>query len=759
MIPRVQVPHSHSPSFHPPHSALYRVHPSHHPISAPQYYQPSPRMGLDKRSHSAHQSNSGIPSSASAGMDPSAVDFRAFYPYTPNEVKHRKRTTSAQLKILEGIFKRDTKPNGVLRNKLAVELGMTARGVQVWFQNRRAKEKTKAGKTTGKGTPAPEPGSNDAFARDRTPSPRSSETDLVPDAPSEHQQSPASLDLELGETSSQESSPVQTSPPSLHVITDSCNSSWQSSPIETPDEPSFLGQSNEAHIIGLRRGSLPVNAFPHGHHSSYGPPLLDHLDPLARRRSVDASLQRLASNPYAHLARAKNGALFGTRLTPYSLGRHHQGDRAALYTSQPNSRPGLPHRASMPHGLAGLDVRRSSMDSRAFSFHQADFPASPSPSPLSPYHAVRASLPGPHHYALSTRTVSSPLPGPLPSPGFSFGAASSSSLASPSSADSERNSPDPSHGFAFRTDDVDTEDDQTSASYDALSRFGSIASIATSESSNTSAYYSDVGSIADHESAAGFGPGVRRGSCASGHFLGLMSDLGMNGLSRNASFNDPLASPVNQSCYSPQEDLPSAVGIETDSHSPNGGDNGTAAYPSPSSTVSPGPHAQDASSTAVPISRSSELAYALHVQTDQVFESGCGKLTPYPHDAPDTEADAPGAAHDITPYFFPEEQDYVRSPSASSNSAMGFADKFSFDSEMSSMPPNGHYHPYTSTGDNQYNVGSFATSEGQEELGIHQIEFAQSDVYPTFNGGSVDPSAVTSIENNLCAVESFAPFS
>ena len=64
-------------------------------------------------------------------MDPAAVDFRAFYPYTPNEVKHRKRTTSAQLKILEGIFKRDTKPNAALRNELAAQLDMTARGVQV----------------------------------------------------------------------------------------------------------------------------------------------------------------------------------------------------------------------------------------------------------------------------------------------------------------------------------------------------------------------------------------------------------------------------------------------------------------------------------------------------------------------------------------------------------------------------------------------------------------------------------------------------
>ena len=69
----------------------------------------------------------------SALHDPAAVDFRAFFPYTPNEVKHRKRTTSTQLKVLESIFKRDTKPNAALRNELALQLDMTARGVQVRF--------------------------------------------------------------------------------------------------------------------------------------------------------------------------------------------------------------------------------------------------------------------------------------------------------------------------------------------------------------------------------------------------------------------------------------------------------------------------------------------------------------------------------------------------------------------------------------------------------------------------------------------------
>ena len=51
--------------------------------------------------------------------------------YQPNEVKHRKRTTRQQLKILEGVYEYDKKPNAGLRKKLADELAMTPRGVQV----------------------------------------------------------------------------------------------------------------------------------------------------------------------------------------------------------------------------------------------------------------------------------------------------------------------------------------------------------------------------------------------------------------------------------------------------------------------------------------------------------------------------------------------------------------------------------------------------------------------------------------------------
>lgn len=99
----------HFPDYSPAHPA-----PTAHPLA---FHQPTATY--------QQQQHPGL------AMDPASVDFRAFYPYTPNEVKHRKRTTPAQLKTLESVFKRDTKPNGPLRVDLATRLGMSPRGVQV----------------------------------------------------------------------------------------------------------------------------------------------------------------------------------------------------------------------------------------------------------------------------------------------------------------------------------------------------------------------------------------------------------------------------------------------------------------------------------------------------------------------------------------------------------------------------------------------------------------------------------------------------
>ena len=281
-------------------------------------------------------------------------------------------------------------------------------------------------------------------------------------------------------------SPSNSSPPQLRLITDSSNSSWNNSPLEPPDSATFSNRLNVfpgSNDLYHRRGSLPANAFPPDSSQSPHP---DSFDPLIRRRSIDTSLQRLASNPFASLARAKNSALYGPGFGVSLPGRNHQLN-LSLY-GHPQKR-GLSHLAAIPQHA---NLRRLSMDSRS-----ARVPSrlnlSPSPSPLTPYNAVvRASLPD-HLFPVPSRQVASPIPGPLPAPGFSFGAASDTSP-TPSSGDSERNSPDSLQSFTFRSEDNDED-----GHYEAYSRFGSIASIATSDSSINSSYFSELGGAAvDH---------------------------------------------------------------------------------------------------------------------------------------------------------------------------------------------------------------------------------------------------------------------
>jgi hypothetical protein len=107
-------------------SSLYPIHINTNPTPT-QYQHPLTARPLPYDPPATYHHKRG------SSMDPGAVDFRAFYPYTPNEVKHRKRTTPAQLKTLENIFRRDTKPNGPLRVELAANLNMSPRGVQVRF--------------------------------------------------------------------------------------------------------------------------------------------------------------------------------------------------------------------------------------------------------------------------------------------------------------------------------------------------------------------------------------------------------------------------------------------------------------------------------------------------------------------------------------------------------------------------------------------------------------------------------------------------
>ncbi|WVQ97994.1 hypothetical protein IAU59_005114 [Kwoniella sp. CBS 9459] len=105
--------------------------------------------------------------------------------YSNLEVKHRRRTTPDQLKILEYWYDINPKPDNALREHLAAQLGMTKRNVQVWFQNRRAKMKGLA-KKEEKAAEGGEGGGNAGQAQNQTPEKAQTVSPVHP--PTQHRQ-------------------------------------------------------------------------------------------------------------------------------------------------------------------------------------------------------------------------------------------------------------------------------------------------------------------------------------------------------------------------------------------------------------------------------------------------------------------------------------------------------------------------------------------------------------------------------------------
>lgn len=89
--------------------------------------------------------------------------------------KKRKRTAPDQLKVLEDVFSGHQHPNLLLRNQLAVQLGMTPRSVQIWFQNRRAKARNMEFTSSNVNSSVPVPASPASPGSPPTPSSLSSD--------------------------------------------------------------------------------------------------------------------------------------------------------------------------------------------------------------------------------------------------------------------------------------------------------------------------------------------------------------------------------------------------------------------------------------------------------------------------------------------------------------------------------------------------------------------------------------------------------
>ncbi|KAG2363928.1 hypothetical protein BDR07DRAFT_1483035 [Suillus spraguei] len=554
-------PHSRfSPSHTNPLSALYRV--DLFPTPSHSYFLPN-QMDQSPRYTTG---TTCIPSLFPPGVDPNTVDFRTFFPYIPNEVKHRKRTSRTQLKVLEDIFRKDTKPNAALRKKLAAELDMLPRAVQVWFQNRRAKDKAlrkRVQDSTQQDSPSAHSPQKSQSSRDNSPidSSNSSTPTEKPTHPAEDDHPP-----------SPEPHPVERSPIAESPLTKFSFSlpapppqAWHANstiPTEVPPHvrplPADLTWQDSNDLLNTRRGSLPI---------TISMPSTDASQPSSyfpdRRKSMDVSLLRLMHHPFARVAKEKNDAIFlRPPISPagssQSMVRPPSGlggpsIRAASYGSStsynPYPRPSLAHRASEPHVFA---PSRSSLVPEI----RPPFPSSHVPRRLSD-----------NRFTMSSRALPSPIPGPLPKPDFQFGAPTS---ASPPHVSPDAESPGNMHTWAFPRNEAD-QDTEDSYSSTGLSRFGSIASVCGSDTSSaTSAIYSDVSSCVgvDH-----FDPNGRRGSCAS-NLETRMSGLNMR--SSQGSLNEAHLNAASSFAYQHREHLLSQE----------------PGYTTPASTVSPGgsPH-------------------------------------------------------------------------------------------------------------------------------------------------------------------------
>ncbi|QRW21293.1 homeobox domain protein [Rhizoctonia solani] len=488
------------------------------------------------------------------GSGPSMPDYGYDYPpppgfvtafWNPYEVKHRRRTSRAQLSVLEREFETDPKPNADKRRSLAAQLNMTPRAIQVWFQNRRAKIKAIKNKIPGgRGMPKLKPGERAAARASRAAS--TSATETGPHSPSEDKSDENGNDawVHLSPDESPMSSPgEQNFPPEKPQFTISVPTNQDQS-LSDPPSPSFpavpgpdtLAPPSAAAM--LRRGSAPapLQGIHRARYSVFNntrpvngnelevaiPPCRLFLHPTTRLRLcvVQQSVSVVALRSQTRTSVSRRILTTHTLDKSKSLNPSTRRYRPCSHRPRPSGRP----------GCTGHSPRNGCCPGRT---------RSPHPASCSPVY---------HIHMDSQRPFAVPVAGPLPAADFSFGA------------------PEPGHGDAFNR--VISEDPSAgdfgnqefnhsqefndfvagSQMWDARTRFGSMASIASDvtgvsiSSTQATSVSGGLGTATfnnNNNNAAecspndgfygypnGFQPDLRRASCP-GEFLHQFSGMGV----------------------------------------------------------------------------------------------------------------------------------------------------------------------------------------------------------------------------------------
>ncbi|KAI9492071.1 hypothetical protein BDB00DRAFT_873714 [Zychaea mexicana] len=138
-------PHQHQHHHHHPlhQPTIHRQHPQHAVV--PPLPPPLP---AHHHHHHHHQQQQQRQPSSSSSSTTTTTTTTTTTPTPTNEgtppPRKRTRATPEQLAVLEKTFSVNPSPNNRVREQLSRELGMSERSIQIWFQNRRAKVKNLA---------------------------------------------------------------------------------------------------------------------------------------------------------------------------------------------------------------------------------------------------------------------------------------------------------------------------------------------------------------------------------------------------------------------------------------------------------------------------------------------------------------------------------------------------------------------------------------------------------------------------------------
>ncbi|KAJ2340758.1 hypothetical protein GGH92_006123 [Coemansia sp. RSA 2673] len=171
---RHQLSHPHRPQHYQPHPhghgpttpVFYHIHQAAGPPPPSRYYTEGSSSSNYGAGRSSSNSAVTMHDSAASAADESRSTLPPLQLLERPIKGKRKRANAQQLDVLNKVFSTTSFPSTELRNRLARDLGMTPRTVQIWFQNKRQASRQRDGHhSRNTKSMAAQPIYNNAYAR------------------------------------------------------------------------------------------------------------------------------------------------------------------------------------------------------------------------------------------------------------------------------------------------------------------------------------------------------------------------------------------------------------------------------------------------------------------------------------------------------------------------------------------------------------------------------------------------------------------